>query len=99
MQGGAGGAYSTLIRLHNRQNLSDRAMASANREISSTCERLRVTDAVRNSALEVYKDVSGRLAQCCRHVRAVSCLVPGRERQHGAVHSDAKLNALLLLLP
>jgi hypothetical protein len=61
-QGGAGGAYTSLIRLHNRQNLSDRAMQTASREISATCERLRVTDAVKNSALEVYKDVGGRLA-------------------------------------
>jgi hypothetical protein len=48
------------MRLHNRQNVSDRAMQTASREVSTTCERLRCTDAVRNSALEIYKDVS-----CC----------------------------------
>lgn len=63
LQGGAGGQYNTLMRLHNRQNVSDRAMQTASREVATTCERLRMTDAVRNSALEIYKDVSG--GGCC----------------------------------
>lgn len=83
LQGGAGGQFNTLMRLHNRQNVSDRAMQQASREISSTCDRLRVADAVRNSALEIYKDVSGRRAADSKGwgVAAVHTQIAGGQQQ------------------
>lgn len=47
-----------LMKLHNRQTGSDRQMQAASREINEICERLRLPDVVKNSALEVFKDVS-----------------------------------------
>eukprot|EP00775_Hariotina_reticulata_P013110 gene13110-13238_t len=83
LPGGAGGAYSSLVRLHNRQNLSDRAMQTASREISSTCERLRVTDAVKNSALEVYKDAHESKGLKGRSLKAVyaACIYVAAKRE------------------
>jgi hypothetical protein len=63
-QGANTGQYNSLLRLHNRQSMSDRVMQTASREVSQVCDRLRVTDAVRNSALEIYKDVS----HCCGYM-------------------------------
>jgi hypothetical protein len=60
-QGGNGQQFNTLMRLHNRQNASDRVMQTANREITMVCDRMHMTDTVRNSALEIYKEVS----HCC----------------------------------
>lgn len=49
-----------LMKLHNRQTGSDRQMQAASREINEICERLRLPDVVKNSALEVFKDVSAQ---------------------------------------
>lgn len=57
LQGG-GGQYSMLSRLQNRQNAGDRTMQTAMREINTVIDRMRLNDAVRNSAYEVFKDVS-----------------------------------------
>lgn len=64
LQGG-GGQYSMLSRLQNRQNAGDRNMQTAMREINVIIDRMRLTDAVRNSAYEVFKDVS--TAAACNH--------------------------------
>lgn len=53
-----GGQYNALMRLHNRQSVSDRAMQQATREINEYCERLRLVDTIRSHALEIFKDVS-----------------------------------------
>lgn len=47
-----------LSRLQNRQNAGDRTMQTAMREINTVIDRMRLNDAVRNSAYEVFKDVS-----------------------------------------
>lgn len=47
-----------LMKLHNRQTGSDRQMQAASKEINQICERLRLNDIVKNSALEVFRDVS-----------------------------------------
>jgi transcription initiation factor TFIIIB Brf1 subunit/transcription initiation factor TFIIB len=47
-----------LMKLHNRQTGSDRNVQAASREINEICERLKLPDTVKNSALEVYRDVS-----------------------------------------
>lgn len=51
--------FNMLMKLHNRQTGSDRQMQAASKEINQICERLRLPDIVKNSALEVFKDVSG----------------------------------------
>jgi transcription initiation factor TFIIIB Brf1 subunit/transcription initiation factor TFIIB len=48
-----------LMKLHNRQTGSDRQMQAASKEVNEICERLRLPDIVKNSALEVFRDVSG----------------------------------------
>ncbi|WIA14308.1 hypothetical protein OEZ85_002840 [Tetradesmus obliquus] len=84
LPGGAGGQYNTLMRLHNRQNVSDRAMQTASREVATTCERLRMTDAVRNSALEIYKDVHDNKALKGRALKAVyaACIFVAAKREN-----------------
>lgn len=79
LQGG-GGQYTMLSRLQNRQNAGDRTMQTAMREINVVIDRMRLTDAVKTSAYEVFKDVSWQLSfllaahlhqfLCCHHPRA-----------------------------
>lgn len=54
----ASSQFNLLTKLHNRQTGSDRQMQQAGKEIGDICERLRLPDTVRNSALEVFRDVS-----------------------------------------
>lgn len=54
----ASSQFNLLTKLHNRQTGSDRQMQQASKEIGDICERLRLPDTVRNSALEVFRDVS-----------------------------------------
>lgn len=53
-----GSQFNMLMKLHNRQTGSDRQMQAASKEVNEICERLRLPDIVKNSALEVFRDVS-----------------------------------------
>ncbi|KAF8063772.1 cabII-1 [Scenedesmus sp. PABB004] len=78
-----GGQFNSLNRLHNRLHGGDRAMQVASREIGLTTERLRVTDAVRNSALEIYKDVHESKQLKGRTLKAVyaACIFVAAKRE------------------
>eukprot|EP00877_Chromochloris_zofingiensis_P010984 jgi/Chrzof1/6139/Cz17g12090.t1 len=54
---GDGGASYSLNRLQNRQNLTDRVLQNAVRQIGIACERLSVVDGVKHRASEVFKKV------------------------------------------
>ena len=74
LQTGSNGQFNSLVRLHNRQNVSNRAMQAATRDISQTCDRLRVTDAVRNAALEIYKKARRCPCLCPRQLTITNCM-------------------------
>lgn len=74
-----GSQYNMLMKLHNRQTGSDRQMQAANKEINRICESLRLPDIVKNSALEVFKDVSEGVCHAGgqRHACALRQIEPG----------------------
>lgn len=61
-----------LMKLHNRHTGSDRQMQAASKDINEVCGRLNLPDMVKNSALEVFRDVGlsvlGVFGQACRLV-------------------------------
>eukprot|EP00878_Enallax_costatus_P001359 GHUV01001508.1.p1 GENE.GHUV01001508.1~~GHUV01001508.1.p1 ORF type:complete len:394 (+),score=120.99 GHUV01001508.1:421-1602(+) len=83
MQGG-GGQYTMLSRLQNRQNAGDRTMQTAMREINVVIDRMRLTDAVKNSAYEVFKDVQDTKATKGRSLKAVyaACIYVAAKREN-----------------
>lgn len=83
LPGGAGGQFNMLMKLHNRQTGSDRQMQAASREINEICERLRLPDVVKNSALEVFKDTQEFKTLKGRSNRAVyaACIFVAGKRE------------------
>lgn len=75
---GDGGVSYTLNKLHNRSSNPDRALLQAFRKVGGLCETLNLPGVVKDSACEIYKNVTtakllkGRQTQ----VRALSTSTP-----------------------
>lgn len=81
---GASSQFNLLTKLHNRQTGSDRQMQQASKEIGDICERLRLPDTVRNSALEVFRDTQEAKTLKGRTLKAVyaACIYVAGKREN-----------------